>query len=203
MNIIYKLKRNLLLRGFISIIHRYFVRKSQFGEFGYGARITPPCSLSNSKNIYLGEGCVIGGNALFYATHAKIVFKKHVIAAKGLQIVTGAHERRVGRFCATITDVDKKLNIGLDKDVIVEEDVWLGLNVTIMPGVIVGRGATIAAGAVVTKNIPPYSVAVGVPAKPVKFYWTIDQILAHESVLYPENERFSREQLESHRKSIL
>lgn len=65
-----------------------------------------------------------------------------------------------------------------------------------MPGVVVGRGASIGAGSVITKSIPPYCVAVGVPAKPVKFYWTIDQILEHESLLYPENERYSREELE-------
>ena len=199
MKIIYKLKRNLLLRGFISIIHRYFVRKSQFGEFGYGARITPPCSLSNSKNIYLGEGCVIDGNSLLYATNAKIVFKKYVVSARGLHIVTGDHERRVGRFCATITEAEKDHSKQLDRDVVIEDDVWFGLNVTVMPGVIVGRGSTIGAESVVTKSIPPYCIAVGSPAKPIKFYWTIDQIMEHEAKLYPESKRFTREELEAHR----
>ena len=79
---------------------------------------------------------------------------------------------------------------------IVEEDVWIGANVTLLSGVTIGRGATIAAGAVVNKSIPPYCVAGGVPAKVIKFYWTIDEILEHEKVLYPEEERYSREDLE-------
>ena len=63
-------------------------------------------------------------------------------------------------------------------------------------GVTVGRGTTVAAGAVVGKSMPPYCICGGVPAKFIKFYWTIDQILEHEAKLYPENERYTREQLE-------
>lgn len=98
------------------------------------------------------------------------------------------------RYYRTITEDEKPG--GYDKDVIVKEDVWIGMNVTLLCGVIIGRGAIISAGAVVTKDIPPYCIAGGVPAKPIKFKWTIDQILEHESELYPEEERFSREQLE-------
>ena len=62
--------------------------------------------------------------------------------------------------------------------------------------VTIGRGTTVAAGAVVTKPMPPYCVCGGVPAKFIKFYWTIDQILEHESKLYSEEDRYTREQLE-------
>lgn len=74
---------------------------------------------------------------------------------------------------------------------IIESDVWIGSNVTILDGVHVGRGATIAAGAVVNKDVPPYSIVGGVPAKVIKYYWSIDQIIKHEAKLYPENERLS------------
>ena len=63
-------------------------------------------------------------------------------------------------------------------------------------GVTVGRGTTVAAGAVVGKSMPPYCICGGVPAKFIKFYWTIDQILEHEAKLYPEKDRYKREQLE-------
>lgn len=85
---------------------------------------------------------------------------------------------------------------GYDKDVIVEKDVWIGCNVTLLSGVHVGRGAIVAAGAVVNKNIEPYSICGVVPAKFIKFKWSIDEILKHESILYPEEERYLRKELE-------
>ena len=84
---------------------------------------------------------------------------------------------------------------GYDKDVVVEKDVWIASNVTLLSGVTIGRGATIAAGAVVNRDIPPYSICGGIPAKVIKFYWDIEQIMEHERILYPIEERYSKEKL--------
>ena len=54
------------------------------------------------------------------------------------------------------------------KPVVIGDDVWLGRRAIILPGVCIGNGSIIGAGAVVTKDIPPFSVAVGVPAKVIK-----------------------------------
>lgn len=107
---------------------------------------------------------------------------------------TGNHARVVGMYVTDITEANKPK--GYDKDVLIEEDVWIGADVTLLSGVTIGRGTTVAAGAVVTKPMPPYCVCGGVPAKFIKFYWTIDQILEHESKLYSEEDRYTREQLE-------
>jgi len=53
-------------------------------------------------------------------------------------------------------------------EIIVEDDVWLGANVTVIGSVRVGQGAVVAAGAVVTKDVEPYSIVGGVPAKFIK-----------------------------------
>ena len=97
-------------------------------------------------------------------------------------------------YVTDITEENKPK--GFDKDVIIEEDVWIGCNVTLLAGVTIGRGTTVAAGAVVSKSMPPYCICGGVPAKFIKFYWTIDQILEHETKLYPKEERYTRDQLE-------
>ena len=74
-----------------------------------------------------------------------------------------------------MTDITKSNKpAGYDHDVVIEKDVWIGANVTILSGVTIRRGATVAAGAVVNKDVPPYSVVGGVPAKVLKYYWTID-----------------------------
>ena len=88
------------------------------------------------------------------------------------------------------------------KDLIVEEDVWVGINVTLLAGAHIGRGAIMGVCFVVTKNIPPYTMAVGNPAKPIKFKWSVDEIIEHEKVLYPEKQRFTREELIRHREEF-
>ena len=60
----------------------------------------------------------------------------------------------------------------------IEDDCWIGGGVTILPNVTIGRGSTVGAGAVVTKSIPPYSVALGAPAKVVKTLQSVEEEMA-------------------------
>lgn len=143
--------------------------------------------------MIIGPRTYIGPRACLSATNAKIIFKGHTSVGEDLSIHTGNHARIVGMFHNDITEANKPE--GYDKEVVIEEDVWIGSRVTILMGVTVGRGSTIAAGAVVSKDVPPYSIVGGVPAKFIKFQWTIDEIIEHEAKLYPENQRFTRKQL--------
>lgn len=61
-------------------------------------------------------------------------------------------------------------------DIIVQDDVWIGYGVTIMPGVTLGKGAIIATGSVVTKDVPPYAIVGGIPAKILKYRFSEDVI---------------------------
>lgn len=189
-----KLKKNFCLRGFYFLYKEYFgTRKHKFGYISDNVTITPPLTVSNPKNVFL-----YGNNGLNHATllttNARFIMKKNSGSAYGLKVITGNHARIVGIPYRNITEATKPK--GLDKDVVVEEDVWIGMNVTLLSGVTIGRGTTVAAGAVVTKSMPPYCICGGVPARFIKFYWTIDQILEHESKLYSIEERYGRERLE-------
>ena len=99
-----------------------------------------------------------------------------------------------GTFVSDITESTKPKS--LDEDVIVEEDVCIGCNVTLLSRVTIGRGSTIAVGAVVAKTMLPYCICGGISAKVIRFYWTIEQILEHEAKLYEESQRYTREQIE-------
>ena len=61
-------------------------------------------------------------------------------------------------------------------DIIVKDDVWIGENALIMSGVTLGQGCIVAAGAVVTKDVPPYAIVGGVPAKVIRYRFTEAQI---------------------------
>lgn len=172
------------------------ITRGKFGHIDRTSVLTPPVVVSGGKNIYIERDVSIGADSLLYATNARIEIKKGFVAAKGLRIITGGHERRVGRMLCSITEADKDLSLGLDRDVVIQEDVWAGMDVIILKGVTIGRGCTLAARSVVTRSTPPYSIVGGAPAKFIKFYWSIDQIIEHETKLYPPPERFTRSQLE-------
>ena len=174
---------------------RYMITRRNFGHIDRTAVLTPPVVVSGGHNIFIESNVSIGADSLLYATNAKIEIKKGFVAATGLRIITGGHERRIGRMLYSITEKDKNLSLGLDKDVLIKEDVWAGMDVMILRGVTIGRGCTVAARSVVTRSMPPYSVVGGTPAKFIKFYWSIDQIMEHEAKIYPEDERYTREQL--------
>ena len=185
------------LIGIRNAVATYCIPK--FGELGTNVQIDTPIRVVGPRNCYLHDNCHIGSNSIILASNAKFIMKRYSGSAGWLTVVTGNHARIVGRFYRSIREDEKP--DGLDHDVVVNEDVWIGMNVTLLSGVEIGRGATIAAGAVVTKSMPPYSIIGGVPAKVIKFYWTIDEIIEHEKVLYPENERLSRANLENIMKS--
>lgn len=190
------IKNNRIVRG-IFFFKSYFFgwKKKKFGHLSNNVTITPPIS-GGLSNVFIYDNVGIGAYSHFSAPNAKIIIKGNCAIAEHLSVYTGNHARIVGKFVNEISEKDKPK--GLDYDVVIEKDVWIGSNVTILAGVHVGRGATIAAGAVVNKDVPPYSIVGGVPAKVIKFYWTTDQILEHESLVYPEEERYSREELEQH-----
>ena len=190
------LRKNPILRGCLSIcriFRQHFISRGGFDSFGINSLIATPY-YGEYKNVSIGTRTYIGPRACLSATNAKIIFKGHTSVGEDLSIHTGNHARIIGMFHNDITEANKPQ--GYDKDVVIEEDVWIGSRVTILMGVKVGRGSTIAAGAVVSKDVPPYSIVGGVPAKFIKFQWTIDEIIEHESKLYPEDQRFTRKQLD-------
>ncbi len=191
------IKSNPTVRGLVSMYREYFgIKRRELGYCGERVVMIPPLNIVNPANVYL-----FGNNKIEHCTItaslAKFIMKKGSAAAEGLSVHTGNHLRIIGKYYRDVTN-EEKVASGqlLDKDIVVEEDVWIGCNVTLLAGVIIGRGSTVAAGAVVTQSMPPYCICGGVPAKFIKFYWTIDKILEHENKLYPESERFTREQLE-------
>lgn len=158
-----------------------WIRKS-FCEYGSNVRIPAGCSFSGCENITVGNHVYFGVNTRVLTTQAKLIIGSHVMFGPGVTIVTGNHRTDViGKYMCDVTDADKRPED--DQDVIIEDDVWIGSNATILKGVTIGRGSVIAAGSVVTKSFPPYSIIGGVPAKRIKERFSAEQINAHETAL--------------------
>lgn len=202
MGILSTIKLNPLLRGTFNLLNDYLgVWKWRMGYVHRTATLIPPMSISGHKNIYLYEHSHIDGHAIILTTRAKFIMKAGAVASVGLTVVSGNHHHEVGRWTHTIKDEEKPE--GLDKDVIVDDDALLGAHVTLLAGVHIGRGANIGSGAIVTKSIPPYAIAVGVPAKVVGFKFTPEDMIRHEEILYPSDKRTDPEKFRQLYNSII
>ena len=123
----------------------------------------------------------------------KVYWKKYSGGGINLTVITGNHRPTVGvpQFFLGPTHVND-----VEKDVIVEEDVWFGANVTLLAGTHIGRGCILGACTLANKEYPPYAVLGGNPARIIAVKFSIDQIIEHEKALYDEKERFSKKYLE-------
>ncbi len=148
------------------------------------------------SSISVGDDVSLGDRACLIASRSRIVIGSHVMFGPEVIIRGGNHRiDAVGRFMKSIRDEEKRPED--DLGVIIEDDVWIGTRAVVLSGVRIGRGAVVGAGAVVTRNVPPYAIVAGNPARLVRFRWEVETILDHERRLYPDGQRLAREYLEA------
>jgi len=104
-------------------------------------------------HIQIGENSSISPDCLLDGRYGKITIKNNVDISRGTWIYTLEH------------DPHSDFHGIKSGNVVIEDYVWIASRVTILPGVTIGRGSVIACGSVVTKDIPPMSIAGGIPAK--------------------------------------
>lgn len=154
---------------------------------GKGVYLRPMSSdIKGIENLSVGEGTSIPKGSTIYCTEASCTIGKKVIFGPHPTIITGDHRiDLVGKYMIDVTVNEKIVDAKnpYDAPVVIEDDVWTGANVTILKGVTIGRGSVVAAGAVVTKSFPPYSIIGGVPARLLKMRFTPEQIAEHERLL--------------------
>lgn len=172
-----------------------FFYKKVMKTCGDNVRIKPSSSVYfGLENLSIGNNVSIPRHAHIFCTEAPLIIGNNIVFGPAPTVVTGNHRSDiVGQF---ITDAHEKIPEN-DKTVCIEDDVWIGANVTILMGVTIGRGSIVAAGAVVNRSCPPYSIIGGVPAKILKYRFTVDEIIEHEKILYPTEKRLSSELLKN------
>lgn len=161
---------------------RFAVRRNvRIGErvhIGIGTVIEAPQGLVIEDDVYIGKYCtlecdgLIGSGTLIANTVGLIGRSDHDHRIIG----------RTMRDAPWVGDPDYD-GPGRDERLVVEGDSWIGYGAIVLSGVRVGRGAIVAAGAVVTRDVPRYAIVAGVPAKVVGQRFSEDQIRRHEDAL--------------------
>ena len=158
----------------ISLIHDYTIKisrrilmysyKKRFQSAGSNVIFDILTSTFSFHSISLGDNVYIGPNAYFSSSHGKIKISDNVMFGPGVKILGGNHKFSldVPMFFQDKNDNDD------DGTIIIENDVWIGANVIILPNVKIEQGCVVGAGSVVTKDLKKFSVYAGNPCKFIK-----------------------------------
>ena len=115
--------------------------------------------INKPENLSIGDETFIG-NGVFLNAYAPITIGRYCGIAAGCYLITWNHD--VANKEIKLRDTDK-----VTSNIIIGNGVWLGYGAIVLPGIKLGDGCVVAAGAIVTKNVEPWVVVAGVPAKPI------------------------------------
>jgi len=132
-------------------LRRFFYRLAGM-KIGKGSTIHMETRFYYPKNIIIGEDSIVGEKAVLDGRD-RLFIGNHVAVASEVMIYNSEH------------DINDEYFTPLCAPVTIEDYCFIGPRTIILPGVRIGRGAVIAAGAVVTKDVPPYAIVGGIPAK--------------------------------------
>lgn len=120
-------------------------------------------SAKRLSSLEIGDNTYIGEHNNIRAAGGRIVIGNHCLISQHVSIVASNHQIRKDRLISEQGwDEDRK-------DVTICDDVWVGSNAVILPGVTINKGAVIAAGSIVTKDVPQFAIVAGNPAKIKKY----------------------------------
>jgi maltose O-acetyltransferase len=146
-----------------------------FKKTGRNINIETGAFFGTGETISIGDNSGIGKNAYIsnIGGGGELSIGDNVMMGPEVVILTKEHNYQ---------DISIPMNLqgSISSKVIIEDDVWIGIRAIILPGVTVGRGSIVGAGAVVTKDIPPYSIVGGVPARIIKSRLASNQEDPHE-----------------------
>ena len=156
------------------------------------------------RHYSIGEGFHAGRGVVFWAKHKISIGRNFYIgrysqiecdAIIGNNVLLANYVALVGRYDHNYLQIGMPITLaskirdanyvwkGLNSKVIIEDDVWIGYGTIIMSGVKIGKGSIVAAGSVVTKDIEPYTISGGNPARFIKDRFSKDEIQQHESLI--------------------
>lgn len=175
-----------MIINILNKIRSFYLRNIKYScyEIGSNLHLGKGVNLWAKNSIFIGDNFYMGRNSQI---ECDVVIGDNVICGNNVAFV-GKYDhnfKEIGnptRLASQIRDKNYKW-IGLTSKTIVEDDVWIGYGSIIMSGIKIGRGAIIASGSIVTKDVSPYNIVGGNPAKKITDRFTSEEIELHESIL--------------------
>ena len=168
-----------ILRCKLLMLNKRNISVGKGTTFGRGTVFWAPKKMTIGNNVYIGKYCTI---------QADISIGDNVIIANNVGLI-GKYDHDYSQVGINIKDApwigessyDFK---GKNLSIKIESDVWIGFGAIVFTGVHIGRGAIVAAGSVVTKDVPAYAIVAGNPARILGQRFSDDDIIIHEQILY-------------------
>ncbi|MBN1185170.1 MAG: acyltransferase [Bacteroidales bacterium] len=143
-----------------------------FRSYGEEVQLSRNGTIIRPKEISIGNNVFISNN--FHISARDLKIGNNVMIGPNLVIECDNHTfSQVGK---TMYEIHNERDIG---SVTIEDDVWIGANVTILPNSLIAEGSIIGAGSIVNKPLPPYTICVGAPCKPIKPRFTVNELQDH------------------------
>lgn len=136
----------------------FSILQELFGSVGENSTVIPPFHCDYGKNIHVGKNFIANFNVTILDI-APVTIGDYVMLGPGTVISSVGHP---------ISPKGRRNHLASAKSVTIGNDVWMGGNVTVLPGVTIGNNVVVAAGAVITGDVPDNCIVGGVPAKIIK-----------------------------------
>jgi acetyltransferase-like isoleucine patch superfamily enzyme len=160
------------LPNFLWVLKWYIMRASlkkagKNFKFGYNSEFADHRLIEVGDNVFMGQHTIIN-------TTVPVKIGNNVMFGPQVTIMGGDHNiNYVGKPMRFVKAGGKNIPI------VIEDDAWIGTNVTILKGVQIGESAVVGAGSVVVKSLPPYSICIGNPCKPIKLRFSESDLGEH------------------------
>ncbi len=163
---------------------------------------TYPMSNFDFAKVEVGTGTYGELNVVDFGTEHRLILKEYISISQNVTFVLDAEHftDHISTYPFRVKVLKSSSSEAFGKgDIVVDPDVWIGYGATVMSGVHIGQGAVIAAGSVVTKDVPPYAIVGGAPARVIRFRFS-DELI--EALVQIDYSRVDLQMIESHEKEL-
>lgn len=162
---------------------------------------TLPSSFCPTERVQIGKNTYGTIDVLFSSKQGQLRIGNYCSIANGVKFLPSTDHAldHISTYPFKAMLLTGELEAVCKGDIVVDDDVWIGYGATILSGVHIGQGAVVAAGSVVNKDVPPYAIVGGVPAKVIRYRFSAEMI---QALLQVDYSRLELEDIQTHQDEL-